>query len=104
MRQVRIYLHGVRAGMLLEHERGNDYMFRYDDAYDGPPVSLSLPLSQREYRFEGFPAFLEGLLPEGDMLEGLLRQTKIDRSDCFAQLTAVGHDMVGAITIQEETA
>lgn len=104
MRQARIHIHGAWAGMLLEEERGSGYIFRYHDAYDGPPVSLTLPLCQRVYRFEGFPAFLEGLLPEGDMLEGLLRQAKIDRSDFFAQLIAAGHDMIGAITVQEESA
>jgi serine/threonine-protein kinase HipA len=71
MRRARIYVHGVLAGVLMEQAPGTDYVFRYEDNYHGPPVSLSLPLAQREYRFEGFPAFFEGLLPEGDMLEGL---------------------------------
>lgn len=103
MRQARIYVHGIPAGILLERERGSDYLFRYNDKYDGPPVSLAMTLSQREYHFEGFPPFFEGLLPEGEMLEGLLRQNKIDRSDTFAQLVAVGQDTIGAITIQEES-
>ena len=30
-----------------------------------------------------------------------LRQAKIDRSDCFAQLLAVGGDLVGAVTVEE---
>jgi serine/threonine-protein kinase HipA len=35
------------------------------------------------------------------MLEGLLRQKKIDRSDLFFQLVAVGGDLVGAVTVEE---
>lgn len=35
------------------------------------------------------------------MLEGLLRQRKIDRNDCFSQLIAVGLDMPGAVTAEE---
>ena len=34
------------------------------------------------------------------ILEGLLRQRKIDRLDYFAQLIAVGGEMVGAVTVQ----
>lgn len=102
MRQVRVFIHGVAAGILQERQRGDDYLFRYSGNYNGPPVSLTLPLSGREYHFERFPAFFEGLLPEGDMLEGLLRQHKIDRTDYFAQLVAVGQDTVGAVTVQEE--
>ncbi len=102
MRVARVYLHGVLAGVLQERQAGRDYLFQYGEDYQGPPVSLSLPLSAREHHFDVFPAFFEGLLPEGEMLEGLLRQYKIDRSDCFAQLIAVGRDTVGAVTIEEE--
>ena len=103
MRQARVYVHGIFAGTLLEEQPAGACLFRYDEDYDGPPVSLALPLAPREHRFSQFPAFFEGLLPEGDMLEGLLRQSKIDRTDTFAQLIAVGKDTVGAVTIEAET-
>jgi serine/threonine-protein kinase HipA len=48
-----------------------------------------------------FPLFLDGLLPEGIQLEGLLKTRKIDRYDYFSQLVAVGNDMVGAVTVKE---
>ena len=38
------------------------------------------------------------------MLEGLLRQRKLDRDDLFAQLMAVGEEVVGAVTVVEDTA
>ena len=40
--------------------------------------------------------------PTNDMvlLEGLLKQRKIDKSDYFSQLVAVGSDLVGAVTVQ----
>jgi serine/threonine-protein kinase HipA len=50
--------------------------------------------------FDTFPPFFEGLLPEGMMLEGLLRRLKIDRNDFFAQLAATGEDLVGAVTFR----
>ncbi|WP_156812382.1 HipA N-terminal domain-containing protein [Legionella tunisiensis] len=45
-------------------------------------------------------SIFEGLLPEGIMLEALLRKYKIDRNDYFGQLILVGRDVVGAVTIE----
>ncbi len=52
------------------------------------------------YQYEEFPPVFEGLLPEGVQLDALLRQKKIDRNDLFAQLIAVGEDLVGSITVK----
>ncbi len=48
-----------------------------------------------------FPPFFDGLLPEGILLEGLLKQRKIDKYDYFSQIVAVGNDLVGAVTVRE---
>ena len=88
MRKATIHVMGEPAGVLEEREPGR-FVFRYLDAYDGPPVSLSMPVARQEHSFDQFPPFFEGLLPEGEMLEGLLRQRKLDRDDLFAQLLAV---------------
>jgi serine/threonine-protein kinase HipA len=45
--------------------------------------------------------YFDGLLPEGILLEGLLKQRKIDKYDYFSQLVTVGGDLVGAVTVQE---
>jgi serine/threonine-protein kinase HipA len=60
-----------------------------------------MPISQKEYLFDRFPPFFDGLLPEGIMLEALLRNGKIDRDDHMSQLLVVGHDMVGNVTVEE---
>ena len=101
MRRAHVYVMGVAAGLLEESEQGR-CRFRYLESYGGDPVSLTMPTAQREFDFDGFPPFFEGLLPEGEMLEGLLRQRKIDRSDLFSQLLAVGAETVGAVTIAED--
>lgn len=101
MRRARVLMHGLFAGILDEPVSGREYRFVYDEGYDGPPISLTMPTVQKKYEFSDFPAFFDGLLPEGEMLEGLLRQRKIDRMDFFAQLMAVGEEMVGAVTVQE---
>lgn len=101
MKRASVELGGEPAGMLEEHELGRSYVFRYHDGYNGPPISLTLPTTQREYVFQRFPPFLDGLLPEGVMLEALLRQNKIDANDYLSQLIVVGADLVGAITVRE---
>ncbi len=100
MRKARVAVMGSPAGVLEEREpRG--WTFRYDPEYCGHPVSLTMPVAQVKHVFDTFPPFFEGLLPEGDMLEGLLRLRKLDHRDYFAQLVAVGADTVGAVTIEE---
>jgi serine/threonine-protein kinase HipA len=101
MRQAKVFVNNIEAGVLEEHERGRAYLFRYHESYMGDPVSLTMPVEMREFRFDRFPPFFDGLLPEGVMLDGLLRQRKIDKDDLFSQLVAVGNDLVGAITIEE---
>ena len=101
MRRARILVNGVPAGELQEHDRGSRYLFTYYESYRGDPVSLTIPVQQPEMQFDRFPPFFEGLLPEGVMLDGLLRQRKIDRGDLFSQLLAVGNDLVGAVTVAE---
>jgi serine/threonine-protein kinase HipA len=100
MRKANILVSGTVAGVLEEQEHGQ-YQFIYQPDYKGPPVSLTMPIKQSSYTFTKFPSFFEGLLPEGLMLEALLRKYKIDKDDYFAQLISVGQDVVGAVTIEE---
>ena len=101
MRKALIKLNGIPAGTLTELEPGSRYRYSYLPDYTGSPVSLTMPVSDREYTFESFPPFFDGLLPEGIMLEGLLKERKIDKNDCFSQLMAVGADMPGTVTAME---
>ena len=100
MKKAIVFVHEKRAGVLSQENLGN-YRFVYDEHYDGEAVSLTMPKRQKEYDFTTFPPFFEGLLPEGIMLEGLLRINKIDRTDYFSQLIATGNDLVGAVTVKE---
>ena len=101
MRKANVFVDGILAGELHELERGKHYRFLYRNDYAGPSVSLTLPTSQAIYDFDKFPPFFEGLLPEGIMLEGLLRYSKIDKDDYFSQLIQIGHDVVGNVTVEE---
>ena len=99
MRKAIISVNNIQAGILAELVDGK-YQFTYLDDYHSAPVSLTLPTAKRIYDFDQFPPFFEGLLPEGIMLEALLRKYKLDRNDYFGQLILVGQDVVGAVTIK----
>lgn len=100
MRRAEVFVNNLKAGVLVEVTQ-YEYEFNYELGYQGNPVSLTLPLKKREYKFSSFPAVFEGLLPEGVQLEALLRDKKINRRDLFAQLMICGADCVGAITVKE---
>lgn len=105
LRSADVFMHGVHAGQLREERAadprgdGTRYVFAYDSSYTGPPISLALPVREEPYVFGTFPAFFDGLLPEGYALDALLRARKLDRSDAMGQLLAVGADLVGAVTV-----
>lgn len=100
MRKACVLVNGIKAGILEELENGK-YIFTYDMDYKSAPVSLTMPLMNKVYEFDKFPPFFEGLLPEGILLEALLRKYKLDKNDYFGQLITVGHDVVGAVAIEE---
>lgn len=101
MRKAKVYIHNELAGYLTEMEKNKAYIFSYVDTYHGNPVSLAMPVEEKEFSYPAFPPFFDGLLPEGIQLDGLLRIRKIDKNDYFGQLMAVGADLVGAITVEK---
>lgn len=101
MRIAKVYMHNKLAGYLTEVEKYKKYKFNYDDNYNGDPISLTMPAEFKEFYFNSFPPFFDGLLPEGIQLDGLLRFNKIDKHDYFSQLVAAGADLVGAVSVEE---
>jgi serine/threonine-protein kinase HipA len=101
MRRADVFMQGRPAGILEEIEKGRRYRFIYFDDYSGTPISLTMPVRERSFDFDRFPPFFDGLLPEGVLLEALLKRRKIDRNDYFSQIVAVGGDLVGAVTVRE---
>lgn len=99
MRSATVSVHGRVAGTLTEVARNRAYRFTYGSDYAGPPISVTMPVRSEPYEFDRFPSFFDGLLPEGAMLEALLRTAKIDRDDPMQQLLTVGRDLVGAVTV-----
>lgn len=98
MRKAKVFFDGRFAGILSE-DNGR-YIFEYNKDYKGPSISRTMMREKEKFEFDEFPSFFDGLLPEGFNLEAFLRRTKIDRRDYFSQLLAVGHDLVGAVTVE----
>ena len=101
MRKAQVYNHGIYAGQLIEEDEGT-YKFIYDGQYKGPAISLTMPVSKQCFNYKQFPPFFDGLLPEGMLLEALLKNAKIDRKDLFSQIVTVGKDLVGSVTVEGE--
>lgn len=101
MRKADVFIHEQKAGWLIEESKNSRYRFIYLSSYEGPPISVTMPVEAQSFEYDHFPSFFEGLLPEGVNLEMLLRSKKIDRDDGFSQLMTVGEDTVGAVTIRE---
>jgi len=101
MRKAKVYVKKVEAGILTELIQGKEYVFEYLDGYDGPGISRTMPTKEKVYKFDKFPSFFDGLLPEGFQLDGLLKIKKIDKYDYFSQLISVGEDLVGVVTVKE---
>lgn len=98
IQKLEVYNCGVPCGVLSFKD--GLYTFQYLSAYQGDPISLTMPIRAEPYTYTTFPPFFDGLLPEGLQLEGLLRIKKIDRNDFVAQLAVVGNDMVGTVTVK----
>ena len=100
MRKARLRVNGEDAA-IFEELGGGKYKVTYHPHYKGSAVSLTMPIRNMSYEYSQFPPFFEGLLPEGVMLEALLRKYKLDKIDYFGQLIKVGHDVVGAVSIED---
>ena len=100
MKKAKVFVDGILAGFLIEKEKNKNYEFVYLEEYGGPSISLTMPTSQKSYQFDLFPPFFDGFLPEGFMLDALLRKTKLDKNDRFEQLMKVGGELVGNITVE----
>jgi serine/threonine-protein kinase HipA len=104
MRKLGVYRNKEFAGMLTEVSR-EAYVFEYDEAYykdsSKPPISLTIPKSQKEFNSSFlFPCFFN-MLSEGVNRQLQCRLLKIDEQDHFGLLSATAqYDTIGAITVK----
>jgi serine/threonine-protein kinase HipA len=101
MSKALVLYKGKRAGILEETDEG--YEFRYNKEYladaDADPVSLTLPLSEKPYKSPVLFPFFDGLIPEGWLLDVVLRNTDISELDRFSLLLLCCKDCIGAVSV-----
>jgi len=97
------YLADRRAGRLVRKDNGN-LQFRYDDDYDGPPLSHAMPVQADAHPHAACHAVFGGLLPEGDGRAALARTLGVSPGNDYGLLAEVGGDCAGAITLLEPNA
>lgn len=105
MRKAAVYRNGELVGTLTEEDR-KSYLFSYDNGWyadsSKPPVSLTMPKTQQEYRSPYlFPLFFN-MLSEGVNRRLQSQRLKIDEEDHFGFLLATAStDTIGAVSVKQ---
>ncbi|MDP1588421.1 MAG: HipA N-terminal domain-containing protein [Prosthecobacter sp.] len=107
-RRGKVFYQEVLAGHVGQREDGR-YVFAYRPEYLAQPaaraVSLTLPLRPEAYESPVLFPFFSGLLAEGNLKELQCRLHRIDPDDDFTRLLkTTRHDVIGAVTVEEEAA
>jgi len=105
MKRANVYKNDILAGILTQHSRDR-YTFVYDDTYYQniamPPVSLTLPKNQKEYKADHLLPFFFSMIAEGVNRSLQARQLKIDEEDYFSLLLATAQsNTIGSVTLKE---
>lgn len=103
MKKGQVFVNDSHAGYILKENE--EYVFYYVDEYLSidkvTPVSLTLPLSNKEYRSETLFPFFDGLLPEGFLLDVAIRVLNITYEDRLDLLLSVCKDVIGNVSIKD---
>lgn len=107
LRVERFFRGGFEPVGTLASEGVFSLNFAYDEAYlsrpHAVPLSLSLPLSRRNYEIQETLPFFEGLLPEGRALESIARELRVSPYATFDLLRSLGEEVIGAVRFLDET-
>ncbi|MBD5357907.1 MAG: phosphatidylinositol kinase [Bacteroides sp.] len=104
MRQCKVYVHGIYAGIMTETGAPKEYMFKYDSDYlrqNKEPVSLTMPLRKEPYRSPVLFPYFFNMLSEGENRAMQSSYLRIDKDDDFGILLETAqHDTPGAVTVK----
>ena len=90
-------IEGVPAGLLWQDAAGLIF-FRYADGYQGIPLSLSMPITNRTYGQKVVSPYLFGLLPDREEQRRAMAQEYGGRpNNAVALLAHIGMDCPGAV-------
>lgn len=103
MQTLAVAMNGIEVGRWTKDSAGAS-LFRYDENWlqhpKSRPISLSLPLSAKEYKGSAVYNFFDNLLPDNDVIRARIQQRfQVATKHPFDLLRAIGHDCVGAIQL-----
>ncbi|MBO6585314.1 MAG: HipA N-terminal domain-containing protein [Gracilimonas sp.] len=103
MRTARITRNGERVGALIQYHK-KSYEFIYDDDWfqdsAKPPVSLTMPKTQKVYQSDHLFPYFFNMLTEGNNRAYQHQYYEIHLQDHFGLLLAIGNfDPIGAIHV-----
>lgn len=97
-----VLIGGTPAGHVTR-QRDGSLSFRYEDAYDGVPLSISMPVSNRSYPDKVIRPYLYGLLPDNKAVRSsIARQFEVHASSPLDLLACIGLDCPGAVQLCAE--
>ena len=100
MRQCKVFVHDVEAGLLQETD-DRQYIFTYKDGYAGDPVCIAMPVQTEAYRSDYLFPYCFNMLSEGANRQTQSMLLHIDENDDFGILLATAQeDTIGAVTIK----
>ncbi|TVQ67579.1 MAG: phosphatidylinositol kinase [Balneolaceae bacterium] len=104
MRAAKVLRNGEEAGTLVQYDKAS-YEFTYNEAWyqnpEKPPVSLTMPKTEKVYTSDHLFPFFFNLLSEGVNRKLQARHLKIDEEDYFGLLLEIAQtDTIGAVTIR----
>jgi serine/threonine-protein kinase HipA len=102
--KLAVYLGENLAGHLCSTAESG-VIFSYDANYikaSRPPISLSLPLCNKDFSQKECLPFFEGLLPEGDVKKSISKYLHISETSTFKLLKELGGECAGMISILPE--
>ncbi|RZJ99916.1 MAG: phosphatidylinositol kinase [Flavobacterium sp.] len=98
----KVYFQDIPAGLIWQDEDG--YGFQYSQTYlqspNPQPVSLTLPLRIEPYLTKVLHPFFDGLIPEGWLLEILIKTWGVNSNDRMGLLLVACKDCIGAVGIE----
>ncbi len=104
MRRCNVYISGIEAGILIENDNPREYVFRYGKDYvdsGNPPVSLTMPVREEEYRSSVLFPYFFNMLSEGENRSIQSSFLHIDKDDDFGILLATAqYDTPGVVTVK----
>lgn len=100
MRQCKVLVHNIEAGILQETD-DRRYVFTYNEDYKGDPVCISMPVRKDPYVSDSLFPYFFNMLSEGANRQLQSQLLHIDEHDDFGIMLATAQfDTIGAVTIK----